>query len=212
LNSRFLRNGLVTLVLVVGTAALLYTFLGQGNDTDKVDYDGDRSFLQLVGQGDVQRVEQRADGRLRVTLTDPGENGQPQIIETTVPSQFATQIALDMRAACDAGPSCATVPNVVGLPADEGGAWIGLLLTALLPIMLIGFFIFFMFRQAQGTNNQAMSFGKSRARMFLGNKQVVTFADVAREVQLAGRPHPARRAAGRSSGHRQDPARSRRGR
>ncbi len=36
-----------------------------------------------------------------------------------------------------------------------------------------------MFRQAQGTNNQAMSFGKSRARMFLGNKTVVTFSDVA---------------------------------
>ena len=36
-----------------------------------------------------------------------------------------------------------------------------------------------MMRQAQGTNNQAMSFGKSRARMFMGNKQTVTFADVA---------------------------------
>src|SRR5262249_59892818 len=32
---------------------------------------------------------------------------------------------------------------------------------------------------AQGTNNQALSFGKSRARMFLGNKTVVTFQDVA---------------------------------
>ncbi len=36
-----------------------------------------------------------------------------------------------------------------------------------------------MMRQAQGTNNQALSFGKSRARMFLGNKTVVTFDDVA---------------------------------
>ncbi len=179
MNSRFLRNGLVTLVLVVGTAALLYTFLGQGNATDKLDYAGEGSFLQRVGQGDVQRVEQRADGRLRVTLTDPGEDGQPQIVETTVPSHFATDLRTEMAAACEAGPDCTTVPNVVGLPADEGGAWIGLLLTAFLPILLIGFFIFFMFRQAQGTNNQAMSFGKSRARMFLGNKQVVTFADVA---------------------------------
>jgi cell division protease FtsH len=49
----------------------------------------------------------------------------------------------------------------------------------LLPILIIGGFIFFMMRQAQGTNNQALSFGKSRARMFLGNKTVVTFADVA---------------------------------
>jgi cell division protease FtsH len=56
---------------------------------------------------------------------------------------------------------------------------VGLLLTGLLPLLVIGGFIFFMMRQAQGTNNQALSFGKSRARMFLGNKTVVTFADVA---------------------------------
>ena len=49
----------------------------------------------------------------------------------------------------------------------------------MLPLLIIGGFIFFMMRQAQGTNNQAMSFGKSRARMFLGNKTVVTFNDVA---------------------------------
>ena len=63
------------------------------------------------------------------------------------------------------------------LTADT--SWIGLLLTGLLPLLVIGGFIFFMMRQAQGTNNQALSFGKSRARMFLGNKTVVTFADVA---------------------------------
>src|SRR5438093_5752276 len=36
-----------------------------------------------------------------------------------------------------------------------------------------------MMRQAQGSNNQALSFGKSRARMFMGNKPTVTFQDVA---------------------------------
>ncbi len=45
-------------------------------------------------------------------------------------------------------------------------------------LLLIGFFVFFM-RQAQGSNNQAMSFGKSQAKMFTGDKPTVTFADVA---------------------------------
>ncbi len=58
-------------------------------------------------------------------------------------------------------------------------SWVGLLVSMVLPLLIIGGFIFFMMRQAQGTNNQAMSFGKSRARMFLGNKTVVTFNDVA---------------------------------
>ncbi len=49
----------------------------------------------------------------------------------------------------------------------------------LIPFILFGALLIFVLRQAQGTNNQAMSFGKSRARMFMGSKQPVTFADVA---------------------------------
>ncbi|HLV33993.1 MAG TPA: ATP-dependent zinc metalloprotease FtsH, partial [Spirillospora sp.] len=53
------------------------------------------------------------------------------------------------------------------------------LLLAFLPIVLIGGLIFVMFRHAQGNSNQALSFGKSRARMFTGNHPSITFADVA---------------------------------
>lgn len=49
----------------------------------------------------------------------------------------------------------------------------------LIPFLLIAALLVFIFRQAQGSNNQAMSFGKSRARMFMGNKPTVTFSDVA---------------------------------
>jgi len=56
---------------------------------------------------------------------------------------------------------------------------IGSVLLSLLPVLLIGGFFVYMMRQAQGTNNQALSFGKSRARMFIGNKPTVTFDDVA---------------------------------
>jgi cell division protease FtsH len=38
---------------------------------------------------------------------------------------------------------------------------------------------FFIFRQAQGNNNAAISFGKSKARMFSGDHPTVTFDDVA---------------------------------
>ncbi len=52
-------------------------------------------------------------------------------------------------------------------------------LGGILPFIILGGLLIFMVRQAQGTNNQAISFGKSRARMFMGNKPTVTFADVA---------------------------------
>jgi cell division protease FtsH len=45
-------------------------------------------------------------------------------------------------------------------------------------LLIIGVLVFF-FRQAQGSNNQALSFGKSRARMFTGDHPTITFDDVA---------------------------------
>ena len=62
--------------------------------------------------------------------------------------------------------------------ASQFGGWvsiIGFLIPALLMIVLM----FFIFRQAQGSNNQAMSFGKSRARMFTSDHPTVNFGDVA---------------------------------
>ncbi len=52
-------------------------------------------------------------------------------------------------------------------------------LFSILPFILIGAFLFFMMRQAQGSSNQAMSFGKSRARLFGSDKKKVLFKDVA---------------------------------
>ena len=57
-------------------------------------------------------------------------------------------------------------------------AWLGAI-ASFLPFLFIAGILLFMMRQAQGSNNQALSFGKSRARMFTPNKQVITFADVA---------------------------------
>jgi cell division protease FtsH len=56
--------------------------------------------------------------------------------------------------------------------------WLGIL-SWVLPLILISAFFLIIFRQAQSSGNQAMSFGKSRARMFTGEKPTITFDDVA---------------------------------
>jgi cell division protease FtsH len=178
LNSRFLRNGVVTLVLIVGTAALLYMFIFQGDADEPISYSGPDSFLELVSEGKVDKVVQRGI-ELQITLTDRDSAGKPKVVTSNVPSQYSTDVQADMSAVCAVSPQCAEVPTLAGGPPPDSGAWMTLVLYALLPVLLIGGLIFFMLRQAQGTNNQAMSFGKSRARMFLGNKTVVTFQDVA---------------------------------
>jgi cell division protease FtsH len=63
-------------------------------------------------------------------------------------------------------------------PASAWGEWLAVL-GSFLPFIFLAVLFIFLMRQAQGTNSQAMSFGKSRARMFSGEKPTVTFDDVA---------------------------------
>jgi cell division protease FtsH len=60
-------------------------------------------------------------------------------------------------------------------------AWLGIAtaLGYILPFVILAGVFWFVFRQAQGSNNAALSFGKSRARMFSGDQPTVTFQDVA---------------------------------
>ncbi len=72
-------------------------------------------------------------------------------------------------------------PDKVKIEVKAPSAFAGVLnaLFYILPFLLLGGAFFFIFRQAQGSNNAAMSFGKSRARMFTGDHPTVTFSDVA---------------------------------
>lgn len=62
--------------------------------------------------------------------------------------------------------------------SNAGSIWATVGLN-LLPILIIGFILFFMLKSAQGQGNQAMSFGKSRARLYGNEKDKVTFGDIA---------------------------------
>ncbi|MDO8484372.1 MAG: ATP-dependent zinc metalloprotease FtsH [Candidatus Limnocylindrales bacterium] len=167
MNPKFFRNGIVMLVLVVGTAALLFTWLQSTTPDTAVGYS---KFLAAVQAGQVTEVTQQGE-----TLMVKG-SGQPPTYTVVVPNILQNVLEDMKNAAKEVGrPLTATF----GAEPTPDTSWLGLLLTGLLPLLVIGGFIFFMMRQAQGTNNQALSFGKSRARMFLGNKTVVTFNDVA---------------------------------
>lgn len=49
----------------------------------------------------------------------------------------------------------------------------------ILPVVIIGGLFIFMLRSAQGQGNQALSFGKSRARLYGNEKEKITFKDIA---------------------------------
>ncbi len=68
-------------------------------------------------------------------------------------------------------------------PASSAGQVIGQLAINLIPVAAIGALLYIMLRSAQGQGNQALSFGKSRARLYGNEKDKVSFKSVAGQAE-----------------------------
>ena len=167
--------------LVVIIAVLLLLFLILKPDTNVTDVNLSKLISDV--QQDVKNNNQPdkivvESNKITATL----HNGTQE--DATVDDNFViTQVLKDNNIpyAPYTDANGVSHPAVVTLQYQPPSTFSYLLniLTAFLPFLIIGGILIFMMRQAQGSNNQALSFGKSRARMFMGNKTTVTFADVA---------------------------------
>ena len=74
--------------------------------------------------------------------------------------------------------------NVANVEVDykqvgsSGAVWIGLAINILIPVAIV-IILIIMFKSAQGQGSQALSFGRSRARLYGNEQKKVTFDDVA---------------------------------
>src|ERR671921_305928 len=169
-EQRWIRGSLVWIVLIVAVLAMWATFVGNdGAPTAR----SIGQVAQEVRDGKVQQLVQ-AEGSREVDVKYRQEAGLRDAV-TTIPAETDLLSVLE-----NYGINAAELPP--GLlefePASRWGAWLGALTFILPTLLLIGIFVFFM-RQSQGSNNQAMSFGKSRARLFTANRPSVVFSDVA---------------------------------
>lgn len=78
----------------------------------------------------------------------------------------------------DAGYTLDPSKVKVQIQKDNTTNWINLT-SALLPVLLMIAFFYFIFRQARGTQESIFSFGQSRAKLFNRDNPKVTFANVA---------------------------------
>jgi len=113
-----------------------------------------------VAQNEVRVTYAGSSRPPAITRKDPSMPLPEQLISLGVPKELVAQLPIEYVQPNDITPFFS-------------------ILVSLLPIILIAGFFFLMLRQAQGSNNQAISFGKSRARMFTGDRPTVTFDDVA---------------------------------
>jgi cell division protease FtsH len=167
LNNRIFKNGILTLLLVVMGVALLYAYRAQEEPTEEIDRS---AAVQLIQRGQVEEVTISGSTAI-LTLRGSEEKKQTTLAQD---DQNFIKTIDDYNSL--------NPDRQISQGFQEQSATLGLIgsvLLSLLPVLLIGGFFIYMMRQAQGTNNQALSFGKSRARMFVGNKPTVTFEDVA---------------------------------
>jgi len=163
------RSTLIYLLLFVAIIAMVvYNFQSQTKSQEALSINQVAADIQA---GKVKRIQQD-DTRLQVIYAEGGDPRASQIDgnATLVDQLKALGVTSDELS-----------PDRIAIEIRPPSAWLGIAtaLGYILPfILLIGVF-WFVFRQAQGSNNAALSFGKSRARMFTGDQPTVTFLDVA---------------------------------
>ena len=170
-DNRWLKNSFVYLIILVAALALFFQYFDQSTSQDTPK--GIGTVIADAKLGRIKTITAQA-GDEQITITETSGTQYRSRLETR-------DSIMSLLAQYDVPLTDQNGKQLIEVSVNPAPAWGGLLsiVTILLPtLLLIGFFVFFM-RQAQGSNNQAMSFGKSRARMFAGDKPTVTFADVA---------------------------------
>jgi len=166
MNANWSRNAFVYLLIIVAAATLFINIYRPGDAPNQI------SLTQLatkIEAGDVETVVVR-DDELRIELKGD-ETATVSRREGNVPVT-ETLIGLGVT------PEELAAVNVKYESPGNATNWLSLLVN-LLPLVFIGALFFILFRQTQGSNNQALSFGKSKARVFTGDKPTVKFDDVA---------------------------------
>jgi cell division protease FtsH len=159
------RGALIYILILVIAGALILGVLPMNHRVNEI------SLTQLVtdiNAGKVKSINVQ-DNQLEITLTSGevvGSRKEQNVdLTETLLGLGVTRQSLDQV-------------DLAVQPPSPWSEWLAIL-GSFLPFIFLAVLFIFLMRQAQGTNNQALSFGKSRARMFTGEKPTVTFDDVA---------------------------------
>jgi cell division protease FtsH len=157
------RRNIVYFILLAGLLAIVLASIRSFNVTSQP---ADRSlsdFVSAVDNGNVRSAVVKGNG----TEVDwDGTDGKSY--KTTFREVYQIETKMDAKG----------IPYKVEPPSQSSVLW-SVIVPNLFLFLIIGVFMWFMLRQTQSGNNQAISFGRSRARLLTGDKPAVTFNDVA---------------------------------
>jgi len=164
---KLIKNFFIFFVVFLLLAALFSSFSGSD---EKIATVGIENMISTLNDGQVSSIVVRGD-TLEVTLKDDTRENVRKETGESLSSLLANfNVASDKLA------------DVKISVADESGwdYWLTTIVPFVLPVVLIGVFLFFMMRGLQNANSRAMSFGQSTAKDFRPDaKNRTTFKDVA---------------------------------
>ena len=165
MGNRWIGNTFIYLIIFVAVIAVFFMLFSPGDDGEQSDL---TSILALAKNGQVSSIVVDGD---RIVATS--RQGNQQLVAAKEPGTSIFEIL--QSAGID------PVERGIEVEVHRSGGLGNLfgILLQFLPLIFFGAILLFMMRQAQGSNNQALGFGKSRARMNTGNRPTVMFSDVA---------------------------------
>lgn len=166
MNTNWNRNAFVYLLILVAGAALFLTLYSPGESPEEISLS---RLVRMINDGAVSSLSV-TEGQINIT----NNNNEVEQISRLEDDTSATETLLSLGV----DPDQLARIGLDQAPPSNANNWLALFIN-LLPLIFIGGLFFILFRQTQGSNNQALSFGKSKARVFTGDKPTVTFNDVA---------------------------------
>lgn len=164
-SARNLTVWFVLLIILAFAAYFQFTRMGAGAGEEEMTFS---QFLTAV-QDDPQGIEEVIIGAETVTVEFANQN----VVEISRLPDSGAGLGVGLEQRLEAqGVKW-------GYKAAPKFQWLSILATSVLPLLFFIGLIFFMSRQMQGTGNRAMSFGKSRAKVYSQATPKVTFSDVA---------------------------------
>ena len=166
MNANWNRNAFVYLLILVAGAALFFNMYSNADEPERISLS--ELANRIENDSDIQSIQVSGD-EVEISI---GE-------EASVIARRERDVPLtDTLTDLGVSPQRLSEISYKVMPPSNTGNWLALLIN-LLPLLFIAGLFFILFRQTQGSNNQALSFGKSKARVFTGDKPTVMFEDVA---------------------------------
>lgn len=161
--SNSIRLGIFWAIMVAVIAAVVWFGAPAGN-LKKVDIS---NVITRANQGEITKIEGQGDD-LKITVKGQDHPTEQSYIQGGVSTLLAKDTLNEngKKVLSDTAPS-------------QMGNTLWNLAVVFVPVLLIGALFLFMMRQAQGQNNQALGFGKSKAKLYGLDKEKVVFKDIA---------------------------------